>query len=1072
MSDCKSKAKRSRSGCLSCRRRHKKCDETKPICKSCASRNAYCEWPIKGIFKQKNLSNKKKSSSFSTSKTPTTNYHQILNSELNNLLHTASDASTTNTNTAPSDPNNPNTGDTNYLPENSSSNIFDSLRKTPSSSTLALMDLLNNNPLENQNPRSHSISSTSPSLFSNIHPSFLSDSNSNSSSSSPTATSDFEEQSTKQTPSRVQISEDIILTNLQYSSTSLYFQPSPDHSYYATSHDILKDYLLANTVLNNRRLEITNEELLISKPKSEVSTSDFSSCTNIMLNEFNLHVKKDSWDIKCQKSKLLDLQKDYYKVLSNKTSKLFDFSPQPSYSNTDPENLDFSSLYSVLLSPQENNSSRPIIPISMKKKLVQTFNSSILPILEIPSDSKKMVSKIIWNALAESIDGNSNLNPSPSTSSTSSAPSNALPDGSMIICAVLAIASRVEDLHQISHFQTSQFQKGLNNEEHNPQIQLNKITLALYNKAIKLLIESMTIPQNTTSKEASVSPSITVTPSEKVQLLTTSLLLFIFQLLSCPSHEYPSRLNHVIQYMKSFGLHGFNNIDDSSIDKNSSSVTTQPIGSNIFNPKMSTRKLNATLSQLFWTFVHMDLHFAMCWQRKPYITSMEYLPKSFYDTLNENLKNSSSPLTSNDNLTKSVINSRNSNTMTIIKHFFLSYSTGSPSHCVNSTRVHSGLIDDDETYVSNYCGYLVYLAARVFELVYGSGLDKNKNKNRKKFKDDNSSNNFEANDISDDVQVENNSIMDDVSCFLHKGTDKTHQDMKIANYGCNSNSYIQEWQMLQYELDQWHQSRPEELQSVINDNGICHGDALIDVQDGGNGSYGVYNVNNGSTEGSAASRNPVIGGRSSSFSGTGKMNHSRIEVDVGTTWGLKFPMIVYQSFQSTVVNSIWHASQCVLWEGAPLPEKQSDNGDTNDSKQDEDPENSRIGDSFKIPPTNHHSVLSYSLPSQQHASLAILNATKVVGISLNDPNATSVSWNLGAISIASNVLKKYSGKRVSGIIWYYDSKEVVRKLWRGEVGHATNESNLDSNMNSECTGHCQLRGTGNAWPVRWKFGDL
>lgn len=68
-----SKPKRSRAGCLSCRRRHKKCDEIKPICKGCEQRGAYCEWPLKGIFKSKNVNSKKKQvDSF-----PTTNYHLL-----------------------------------------------------------------------------------------------------------------------------------------------------------------------------------------------------------------------------------------------------------------------------------------------------------------------------------------------------------------------------------------------------------------------------------------------------------------------------------------------------------------------------------------------------------------------------------------------------------------------------------------------------------------------------------------------------------------------------------------------------------------------------------------------------------------------------------------------------------------------------------------------------------------------------------------------------------------------------------------------------------------------------------
>ncbi|ODQ61780.1 hypothetical protein WICANDRAFT_75976 [Wickerhamomyces anomalus NRRL Y-366-8] len=37
--------KRVRTGCLNCRKKHKKCDETKPICKTCQLKNEHCEWP-------------------------------------------------------------------------------------------------------------------------------------------------------------------------------------------------------------------------------------------------------------------------------------------------------------------------------------------------------------------------------------------------------------------------------------------------------------------------------------------------------------------------------------------------------------------------------------------------------------------------------------------------------------------------------------------------------------------------------------------------------------------------------------------------------------------------------------------------------------------------------------------------------------------------------------------------------------------------------------------------------------------------------------------------------------------
>lgn len=41
----RAKVKRSRMGCLSCRKRKKKCDECKPSCSSCLSRGVECVWP-------------------------------------------------------------------------------------------------------------------------------------------------------------------------------------------------------------------------------------------------------------------------------------------------------------------------------------------------------------------------------------------------------------------------------------------------------------------------------------------------------------------------------------------------------------------------------------------------------------------------------------------------------------------------------------------------------------------------------------------------------------------------------------------------------------------------------------------------------------------------------------------------------------------------------------------------------------------------------------------------------------------------------------------------------------------
>lgn len=40
----KGKPTRSKSGCLNCRKRKKKCDEVKPICTGCLNRNLICEY--------------------------------------------------------------------------------------------------------------------------------------------------------------------------------------------------------------------------------------------------------------------------------------------------------------------------------------------------------------------------------------------------------------------------------------------------------------------------------------------------------------------------------------------------------------------------------------------------------------------------------------------------------------------------------------------------------------------------------------------------------------------------------------------------------------------------------------------------------------------------------------------------------------------------------------------------------------------------------------------------------------------------------------------------------------------
>ena len=46
--------KRSRNGCLNCRRKRRKCSETKPTCEGCQSRGEVCKWGIKVSFRPEN----------------------------------------------------------------------------------------------------------------------------------------------------------------------------------------------------------------------------------------------------------------------------------------------------------------------------------------------------------------------------------------------------------------------------------------------------------------------------------------------------------------------------------------------------------------------------------------------------------------------------------------------------------------------------------------------------------------------------------------------------------------------------------------------------------------------------------------------------------------------------------------------------------------------------------------------------------------------------------------------------------------------------------------------------------
>ncbi|OQO05537.1 hypothetical protein B0A48_09307 [Cryoendolithus antarcticus] len=46
--------KRSRNGCMNCRRKRRKCSETKPTCEGCQARSEKCEWGIKVTFRPEN----------------------------------------------------------------------------------------------------------------------------------------------------------------------------------------------------------------------------------------------------------------------------------------------------------------------------------------------------------------------------------------------------------------------------------------------------------------------------------------------------------------------------------------------------------------------------------------------------------------------------------------------------------------------------------------------------------------------------------------------------------------------------------------------------------------------------------------------------------------------------------------------------------------------------------------------------------------------------------------------------------------------------------------------------------
>ncbi|KAI7602236.1 hypothetical protein KC319_g22330, partial [Hortaea werneckii] len=46
--------KRTRTGCLNCRKKRRKCDETKPRCQGCQNRRETCEWGVRLSFRPEN----------------------------------------------------------------------------------------------------------------------------------------------------------------------------------------------------------------------------------------------------------------------------------------------------------------------------------------------------------------------------------------------------------------------------------------------------------------------------------------------------------------------------------------------------------------------------------------------------------------------------------------------------------------------------------------------------------------------------------------------------------------------------------------------------------------------------------------------------------------------------------------------------------------------------------------------------------------------------------------------------------------------------------------------------------
>lgn len=577
-----SKAKRSRAGCLSCRRRHKKCDEAKPICKNCELRNAFCEWPIKGIFKNKNLSSRKKSATSSGNNfcnQPGTNYHQIINGELAKLLQ-----------------NNPETQDTNdsiavppiNYPTNNDYSDVSLPQNMLSASSMDLLGLVNNSfavtPLESDQltQRSDSISSTSPSLFSNPNNSTynasspdseidynninsqLFDTNKNNINNAVAANSGISKK-----VEHYQLKEDLLLKSFQFTSSSQFLRV-PDAEKYQASHKLLRNFMLANVFFNKQKctsasIKPEQEDLLIGTPTSPM-VPPYEMRSNATHGQL-LHIT-DSQRHKC------------YQSLSAQLSQI----KGSSYGH----DLDTFDAFNEFINKKEFNfgsfssTNQTILSIEEKNKLVQNFINKVLPVLQISSTSASSLSKALLLA----------FNGSASKSV----------DNDHLTLSILALSARVTELtEKLAHNDMSQVAN---------EATTNSKCLDIYNKALKVLVDTMQpteAPSNSQLSETSIAKDENNDKEERETLATlcSCLLLFFLEVLtSCPK-DYKNHLESLLIFVKSYNMHGFNINDD---------------------PASSTKKI---LSELFWLIIKVDLHFSITFNEPTLISSNSYLPPNF-----------------------------------------------------------------------------------------------------------------------------------------------------------------------------------------------------------------------------------------------------------------------------------------------------------------------------------------------------------------------------------------------------------------------------------------------------------